>query len=58
MLHIKYNLYEKVNRELNRESKMKILLEMLLVRFGEGKNEDEVKLGVGMRGGSQLRGEI
>jgi hypothetical protein len=30
----------------------------MLVRFGEGKIEDEVKLGVGMRGGSQLRGEM
>jgi hypothetical protein len=29
MLYIEYNLYKKVNRELNRESKMKILLEML-----------------------------
>jgi hypothetical protein len=30
MLHIEYIFYEKVNIELNRESKMKILLEMLL----------------------------
>jgi hypothetical protein len=30
MLHIEYIFYEKVNIELNRESRMKILLEMLL----------------------------
>jgi hypothetical protein len=29
MLHIEYNTYEKINKESNRESKMKILLEML-----------------------------
>jgi hypothetical protein len=32
MLHIEYNFYEKVNRESNREQKMKSLLEMLLRR--------------------------
>jgi hypothetical protein len=33
MLYIKFNIYEKTNKESNRESKIKILLEMLLVHL-------------------------
>jgi hypothetical protein len=32
MLRIEYNFYEKVNKESNREKKMKSLLKMLLER--------------------------
>jgi hypothetical protein len=31
MVHIEFNLYEKVNREYNRESKIKSILEALFV---------------------------
>jgi hypothetical protein len=35
MLHIECNHYEKLNRELNRELKIKSLLEMLLAALND-----------------------